>query len=594
MLSPQAVLASQALGAPVAGAQRVVAVARARRKLRVAGNALGLSTLTGSATRDIHLALAEDLVQPFRPFQLRPEPQAPTALQTALELPYRILLSPNRFGAWCHASEPVTSADTGHTELWHTRLGVRRADGTLVDGDDPLRTLRAVWTTDPPAPATPAPGDPLDIPDHVNFPWRMSLDSFDRHSVVHLSANFRLPSASNPQAFYEPRPLDVDLLLLSSLGAWLDSRGAWDFPQPKGLSVEEWRHRATLGRDHYVRVVYAGFLFPWGHRASVVKITERQFHEDLPGEPAYLRQRMFLVVREPLKTYRTSGLAYQGPDPARIGERFDLMMPFEAVRITTRVSPLLDPPEGDEAVPGKAQGCFWPNVGGQPFKFHLVATDTSGNRVDLAMPLIFVGKEETDRNYIDSIVPDNLPANVVKAYATAPGPGGSGLRATVPVLGQRLAFAESAQPDDTTFAVQSLTFGAEVPHGAAYDGLDWRRPRFFPVVRSARIGVPALQRIARTAQPAGVLFAGRYLREAFEGGNAGQVFLAADPAAPALGVAFSSQRDRSGGLVTPDLTLSGLSRITGPVATSCSRSRPPARPSRSRARWTTSSSTWHS
>ena len=82
------------------------------------------------------------------------------------------------------------------------------------------------------------------------------------------------------------RPLDVDLLALSSLGAWLDSRGAWPFRQPTGLSVEEWRHRATLGRDHYVRVVYAGFLFPFGHRASVVKITERQFHgETGPATP---------------------------------------------------------------------------------------------------------------------------------------------------------------------------------------------------------------------------------------------------------------------------------------------------------------------
>ena len=83
--------------------------------------------------------------------------------------------------------------------------------------------------------------------------------------------------------------MDVNLLMLSSLGSWLDTRGAWEFPQPRGLSVEEWRHRATLGRDHYVRVVYAGFLMPFGHRASVIKITERQFHDHLPHDPAYLR-----------------------------------------------------------------------------------------------------------------------------------------------------------------------------------------------------------------------------------------------------------------------------------------------------------------
>ena len=90
-----------------------------------------------------------------------------------------------------------------------------------------------------------------------------------------------------------------------------------------------------MGRDHYVRVVYAGFLVPFGHRASVIKITERQFHADRPGNAAYLRQRMFLVVREQVKTYRTTGLRYDGPDATRTGEQYDLMMPFEAVRILT-------------------------------------------------------------------------------------------------------------------------------------------------------------------------------------------------------------------------------------------------------------------
>jgi hypothetical protein len=540
---------------------RVIAVSRARRNLRTMGNQMVATGLTGSATRNLHEKLVGDLVAPsIPPFLLRPEPGLPSDTQTALELPYHIILSPNRFGAWFHANEPVTSAETGHTELWHTRLGVRQPDGTLVDGEDWRRTLRAVWTPDYPPLSTPAPGDPVNLPLHVNFPWRMSLDSFDRHNVVHLSSNFRLRDLSNPNAFYEPKPLDVDLLALTSMGAWLDSQGMWD-EQPLGLSVEEWRHRATLGRDHYVRVVYAGFLFPWGHRASLIKVTERQIHADLPGDPAYLRQRMFLVVREPVRTYRNSGLTYQGSDASRLGEQFDLMMPFQSVRITTRVSPLLDRPEDDD-IAGRSQGCFWPNVGKQPFKFHLVATDTAGNQVDLAMPLIFVGKEETDQPYASSIVPDD----VVQAYATHVWPGTSILRAKVPVGGQRMALAESAAPDDTVFAVQSLTFGAEVPIEATYNKLDVRKPRFFPVVRSAEIDVPSLQSIARTSQPAGVVFAGVYLKDSFNASNAGEVFLAKDPAAPNFGVTFSDKGDRSGGLITPDLSLSGLSRITGPIS----------------------------
>jgi hypothetical protein len=547
-------------GSPVAGATRLIGVARTRRKVRTIGNALGLTTETGTATASLVQQFDPRLIDPdIVPILRRPRPAPPTANQTALELPYRIFMSPNSSAAWFHRDLPATSLETGHTELWHTRLGVRRADGTLVDGDDRLRKLRAVWTSEPPALNRP----PLGIPGPSKQPFRASLDGRDRHNVVHLSSNFAIEHATNPEAWYEPLPLDVDLLALSSLGAWLDSRGAWAFPQPQGLSVEEWRHRATLGRDHYVRVVYAGFLFPFGHRASLVKITERQFHREFTGNPAYLRQRMFLIVREPLRTYRTSGLKYDGPDANRTGEQYDLMMPFEAVRILTRVSPLLDPPENNgNDIAGRQQGCFWPFVGGQPFKFHAVATDTDGRTVDFALPLIFVGKEEADFDHPVSIV----PTDVVNSYETALWPGTSQRRATVPLHGQKLAFAESEGGDETCYAVQSLTFGAEVPAPAKFNQLTWRKTRFFPVVRKAQVDVPSLQRIAKTTAPAGVVFQGLYLREGFGSNNRGEVFLAADPAAPKLGVTFSAQGDRSGGLVTPDLQLSGLSRITGPVS----------------------------
>lgn len=538
---------------------RVVGAARTRRKARTVGNALGLTAVTGSITRELVETIGNELLEPhIPPILLRPAPAAPSATQTALEVPYHLILSPNRFGAWFHKDRPATSEETGHTELWHTRLGARRADGTLIDGNDPLRTLRAVWALDRPSASR-----LLGVPSHdKDDPWRMSLDAFDRHNIMHLSSNFRLADGNNEERFYDPNPLDVHLLALTSLGAWLDTRGSWPYRQPTGLSVEEWRHKATLGRDHYVRVVYTGFLFPFGHRSSVIKISERQFHPDKAGNPAYVRQRMFLVVREPVRTYRATGLTYDGGDPKRAGEQYDLMLPFEAVRILTLVSPLLDPPEKDD-IAGREQGAFWPRVGGQPFKFHVSATDTDGNPVDMEMPLIFVGKEETDEAYDGSIVPDA----VKDAYETAVWPGTSTKRATVPLLGQKIAFAESAEPDDTAFAVQALTFGAEVPAKAKYNQLGPRKVRFFPVVRKAEVDVPSLQRIARTKASAGVVYPHAYLVTGFGGGaNAGQVFLQADPAAAKLGVQFSSQGDRSGGLVTPDLQLSALSRVTGPVS----------------------------
>ena len=395
----------------------VIAASRARRQLRVAAHALGITEATGTATLGLHDALVDSIAAAGTKFLLRPEPRPPSRTETSLEIPYELFLSPHRFAAWLHAPAPFTSPQGGHTELWHTRLGARQPDGTAAEGATDTRTVRAVWTTAGLTPSTPAWGKPVQKPDHVNFPYRMSMDAFDRHNVVHLSSNFRLQDPMHKNRYYEPEPIDVKLLALSSLGAWLDSRGVWDGVLPLGLSVEEWRHRATLGRDHYVRIVYRGRLFPWGHRASVVKVTERQFHSTLAGNPAYLRQRMFLIVKEPLRTYGNTGLVYDGPLADRLGEKIDLMLPFQRVRITTVVSPLLDPPEKDQ-IAGKAQGCFWPNVGGQPFQFHLVGTDVEGNDIDFTMPLIFVGKEETDEPYATSIVPDD----VVTKFENDPGP----------------------------------------------------------------------------------------------------------------------------------------------------------------------------
>src|SRR5258706_8705044 len=125
--------------------------------------------------------------------------------------------------------------------------------------------------------------------------------------------------------------------MLTSQGAWLRSRGAWNTEAIPQFDLEEWRHIATLARDHYVRVVYRGFLYPFGHRASLIKVTERKIQPiqggDFNGEPAaYLRQRMFIVVREPEKQYLDAPYQFQGRE-----------MPLAPrVRLTTLVTPDID------------------------------------------------------------------------------------------------------------------------------------------------------------------------------------------------------------------------------------------------------------
>ncbi len=180
--------------------------ARDRRTIRTIGYTLGLTEISGSATTGFVDELSKEGIT--LPVELtKPIPRAPAATHTALEVPWRVILSPNRHGAWFHAADPVESQVTGHTELWHTRLGVRQPDGDLVDGPDPLRTVRAIWTTDTAEPTTPPTGgEVVDAPAQgTGNPFRASLDAFDRHNVVHLSSNFRLREARAVDATHTSR-----------------------------------------------------------------------------------------------------------------------------------------------------------------------------------------------------------------------------------------------------------------------------------------------------------------------------------------------------------------------------------------------------
>ena len=163
---------------------------------------------------------------------------------------------------------------------------------------------------------------------------------------------------------------------------------------------------ATLGRDQYVRVMYAGYLWPFGHAASLIKVTERKF-ESLDAKRArrvaLLRQRFFIVVREPVRTYSGANHAFGGRN-----------FPFTRIELLTRVTPDLSVPgEGESALqptkPGDPRDVtnlygglsprmlFWPMVHASPTKladvpFEIAADDIAGADDQFSMPLLFVGK----------------------------------------------------------------------------------------------------------------------------------------------------------------------------------------------------------
>ena len=475
--------------------------------------------------------------------QLNPVLAAPQLTETAIESPFRLLLSPNVLCGWAHSLK-APAAGQQRVELWHTRLGVLTPDGVSeLDSDAHDRTVRAIWATDfePNAP---------DLPNHANSPFRMSMDIRDRYEIVRLTSDWTMNVLRKP---YTPLPVPVERMMLTSLGAWLKVRGTWGPNLPEApfkghdqqeLTVTEWDHIATQGRDQYVRIVYEGYLAPFGHSATLVKVTERKFEysERAQANVAYLRQHMYIVIKEPVKTYPLTGV----PDGA--GRDLGRKNPFQQVRITTLVTPNLDKPELSEALPGAGQDAFWPRVAQSDFLFHLIGTDRTGQTTEFTAPLIFAA--------------NNVAADGAKSKALGNSYNAAADRARRPMSGQRIAYAPEHKLGDTTFETQTLHFGVFVVPPRPLQS------PFRPTVEGAVVGMAAVRHLSGQDHVPTVRFYDEYLRSEFQGNNKGGVFLelidnvASGKAAP---VTLNFPSDKSGGIATPNLDISGVSRQLGPV-----------------------------
>ncbi len=125
-------------------------------------------------------------------------------------------------------------------------------------------------------------------------------------------------------------------------------------------------------------------------------------------------------------------------------------------------------------------------------------------------------------------------------------------RTTRDLGGQKIAYAASDKPGDTTLDTSSLTIGTVLLNNGAAD------PPFFPDMTSAAVNVPAIQQV--TGKP-GAVTVGFYQDYLTGGFGTGGVFLQLDSVLP---VGFSG--DQSGGVATPNLQVSGLSRRFGTVS----------------------------
>jgi hypothetical protein len=427
----------------------------------------------------------------------------PRSKFTAVEAPYRLVLSPSLESRWQHAAQPVTDAAGRRTELWHTRLSAGARAG-------------AVWSPD-------YEGEVYG-PKPANVPFRMSLNPSYRHRIVRSTADPNLDGA---------KQVRVRQLMLSSQGAWLSVHGQWDAGLT-GLDLVEWRHVMTAGRDQYARIVEEGYLFESCHRAVLVTITERKVEMGTLGQTegkpvAYLRQIKKIFLREPVKTYQHRHL------------------PYRTVEITTLATPNLDDPANSEIVAGEADHAFWPKVANEYFKFHIVATDWDGRVSEFDKSLAFVIRSTADA----ALTPTGTMAKIIGHYNGLPE---SDPRRARPLGGQKVAYAPSKDQGDTTLETFGMVFAAS----GASNGL----PHFLPLMLNASVDVPAARVISGNPAPSTIALDQKFLEGSGDAiGNMGDVF--AYLVGKQSPVKFTT--DKTGGVVAPDFSISGISRAYGPV-----------------------------
>ena len=336
----------------------------------------------------------------------------------------------------------------------------------------------------------------------------MSLDPNDRDQIVRLSSDFTMSQGAAAPQTYIPISIPADKLYLSSLGAWIDVFGDWPEPLPYSgdsvFSVEQWQHRGTLGRDNYVRVVYAGFLLPFGNDASLVKVTERKLQSiDNGPTTAYLRQRFYIIVRQPTISYNSLAAAQQRG------------VPYRSITITTLVTPDVVP-----AVDGAGRYSFFPTTGPNSFLFHIIGTDWEGKTSEFSAPLYFV---ERGGDF----------ANAIHVYNTS----GTGTRN---LSGQKIAFAAPNNPGDTSLATGAVTFSAQ-PAPPLPAPTPTAIAPFYPQMDGADVVVPSIQQLTGGSGAMSIQYYPDYVAH---GMNAGEVFAPEDGLAITRGIQRQAVRRR--------------------------------------------------
>ncbi|MFZ2102381.1 MAG: hypothetical protein WAU86_17635 [Oricola sp.] len=176
---------------------------------------------------------------------------------------------------------------------------------------------------------------------------------------------------------------------ISADGGFLDFRGNWQ--ALPGCAIKGWEQKTTRGRDTYVKVRYAGFLYPFGFKAELIEETERSYVRDSNGR---------LVAPLIKDTY------IRPIDPTLLPQA-TLEECFSWVEILTPRTPSLDKRDlPDSSFEYSNLAAFCPHFDGEPFEFEFLGVDKDGNEIKWSMPVYFVSNRGTDANDFDRFPED--------------------------------------------------------------------------------------------------------------------------------------------------------------------------------------------
>ena len=504
------------------------------------------------AQSNVAIANTANLPQIVSPF-------GPTAY-TAIELPYRLDLSPSELGRWAHSIPAVESKDKKVVELWHTRLGVlpktppqiHKGRQTIADeGNSKDRIARAIWSPDfqavnptcvsPPL-SPPFPGHYTDgTPASPASPLPRIAGVQDDAELVHLTSNYAitqqvhfceggLPIPTDPSKLQAPAPVQVNRMMLTPMGGYLDLIGQWNpvkVDLTHQLTIQLWKHHATLGRDHYVKgsALGKGYLMPFGLRASLVKVTQRYFQKQPSSWIAVLHQHMFIVVKNERKQFPVMGHPFGGRE-----------FNFSYVEPVTLTTPFLFDPSKQKwpRNPSRSQdqSLFWPMLDASTiFKFRLRFTDVTGlHTAESSMPLVFVASDVAQQRASD---PSPNSGDAVDLYngGANHSTNGDDDYLAAKFGGQKFSFANNRNPGDIDFETDTIVWRAVLPdfgagNPSAIDLYRYDLPFFYPAVDYTRISSTGIKRVTGDSNPKKFAFFPTYLTDGFDARtNVGEVVL---------------------------------------------------------------------